>query len=224
MIEYDTPTMNALIGNGTLVARRLVWITAKDRTTGLAQSVGFWEGVDHASFVIDGVTRSYLGAGAILDAQDVIYRRGLVIQSYEIGLSHLHPAVIAAIRQYDARKAPIEMHRALFSPETGALIAPPHPLLMGFIEEAPIPTAAEGGGGGKMTLSVLPASFALTRTLPMFKSDATQRRRGADRARRYIAGTGQTVTVLWGEKDVVTTPTKPGTAPGSGGGVKPDDR
>lgn len=201
MIEYDTATVNALIGDGTLVARRLVWITARERATGNLASVGFWEGVDHATFTIDGSARSYLGAGAILDMQDLVYRAGLMIQPLELRVSPLHPAILLAIREYDARRAPIQIHRALFDATTRALIAPPHRIIKGFVEDATIPTPPDGGDIGAVTLSLVPATYALTLPLPMYKSDATQRRRGGDRARRYIDLTGQ-VTCLWGDEDV----------------------
>lgn len=201
MIEYDTATLNALIGDGTLVARRLVWISARERGTGDMASVGFWDGVDHATFTIGGVARTYLGAGAILDMQDLVYRTGLMIQPQELRVSPLHPAILLAIREYDARRAPIEIHRALFNAETRALIAPPHRIFKGFIEDAPIPSPPDGGDMGAISMSLVPATFALTSTLPMYKSDATQRRRGGDRARRYIDLTGQ-VTCLWGDDDV----------------------
>lgn len=174
----------------------LVWITAKDRLTGIAESIGLWNGLDHQTFDIGG-PRAYLGAGNILGLERITYASGLDVRMHEITFSALSPDIDQAIRAYDARLAPIEVHGLLIDPLTNAMIGAPWMALRGWIDEVIITTPSVGGEGS-VSVKIASAARALTRTLSLKRGDASQQRRGGDRFRRYaeISGTGGDP---WGE-------------------------
>ena len=174
----------------------LVWITARDRLTGVAESIGLWNGLDNQSFDIGG-PRMYVGAGSILGLESITYASGLEARMHEITFSALSPEIDQAIRAYDARLAPVELHGLLIDPLTNAMIGTPWLALRGWIDEVNITTPAVGGEGS-VASKIASAARALTRTLSLKRGDASQQRRGGDRFRRYaeISGTGG---VPWGE-------------------------
>ena len=131
----------------------------------------------------------------------------LQIQMYNVSLSSVTPEVLQAVYGYEPRLAPIEVRRAMFDPESDALLAEPHRIFSGTIDkiEAPHPTE----GAGLLTVTAASASRMLTRTLTTKKSDETQRRINAsDRGRDYAAVSGN-VPVIWG------TTSQRGNAPGT---------
>lgn len=187
--------------------RSLVWITAKNRATGVAESLGFWNGDDTVDVaVISGttglpVTRTYHGWGALLSIDPVPLVSDLSIRTIQIGLSPISEEVRLAIRQYDARLAPIEVHRGFLGPDNQILIANPRPRFVGWVNGAPIDTPA-AKGEGKVALSVVSHTRALTKINPAKRSDETQKLRGNDRFRKYSDVAGQW-TFFWGEHNKV---------------------
>jgi hypothetical protein len=134
---------------------------------------------------------------------------GLVVRMQRLTLSPLSPEVAQMLRGYDPRLAPVEIHRALFYPESRELVAEPRRVFKGWIDQAPI-TTPEIGGAAMAEVSLASAARALTIPLAAKKSDETQRRRGDDRFRRYADVSGQ-VEVWWGEARANPTPTPPAT-------------
>ncbi|WP_323780170.1 hypothetical protein [Thalassovita sp.] len=197
MRNYDATTVAYLTGQTDLVAYGLLWVTAKDRDTGAPQTLGLWTGDDHHDFVIGGETRTYYGAGAVLGLGSITSQVGLEVRMQRFSLNALSTEVAQLLRGYDARFAPVELHRALFWPESMTLAAEPHRLFKGFVDEAPITTPPKGGTG---RAEIVAASSARMLTIPLSlkKSDQTQRQRGDDRFRRYIDVSGQ-VDVWWGQ-------------------------
>lgn len=197
MREYGSQVEAHLAGTANVVPRHLVWIVARNRGTGAAEAVGFWNGKDSREFDVGGETRSYFGAGALLSVGPIRGAVGLDVRRHELGLSAVTPEVLLAIRGYDVRLAPIEVHRAFMDPETGMQIGAPVRVLKGTVDEAPIVSAA-GADQPSVTLVVASASRALTRTLTAKKSEATQRQIDpSDRGREYSAISGA-VGVFWG--------------------------
>ena len=147
---------------------------------------------------IDGMSRTYVAAGSLLSIEAFKSDSGLSIRSYDVGLSPINDAVATALRGFDARLAPVEVHRALYYPEDRTLVGAPHRIFKGHLDELTIPEAAPGS---EVVASAKIVSVAriLTRTVSLKKSDESQRRRGDDRFRRYgdISGV---VPVVWGEK------------------------
>ncbi len=198
MRSFTAPELAYLAAADGREAHALIWIRAKNRTTGAIEAMGLWTGEDHASFTVEGQVRTYFGAGNVIAVDDLVYATGLSVQMQSARLSVLTPEVDQLIRGTDARLAPVEIHRAFLSPLTGALVAPPHRLFKGWIEEQPIRTAAKNGIP-TLTIKMASAARELTRNLPLLKSDAALRARSpGDGFRRYNSVSGQVETV-WGE-------------------------
>lgn len=197
MRSYDSATATYFANRSNIVARMLLWISAKDRGTGAAQTVGLWDGDDHTTFTIAGGSRTYYGAGTVLQLPVITFATGFGVQAHTVELSPLAPEVINAIRLYEPRFAPVEIHRALFYAADMSLVAEPHRVFKGWVDAAPI-TTPEIEGQAKVTLTLMSAARALTRSVAQMKSDATQQLRSADRFRRWNTLSGA-VDVAWGE-------------------------
>lgn len=174
----------------------LVWITGQDRATGLPQSIGLWNGLDNQQFDVGGL-RDYYGAGNILGLDRINYGTGLDARMHTLTLAAISPEVEQAVRAYDARLAPVEVHGLLIDPLYNTIVGTPWLALRGWVDEVEIRTPAVGGEGG-IDLRIASASRALTRTLALKRGDASQQLRGGDRFRRYAEISG-TATVAWGE-------------------------
>jgi hypothetical protein len=198
MKTFDTATQAYMDAQSGVAAAGLVWIQAKDRATGAAASIGLWTGPQDASITIGGAARTYLGAGEILGLPDIETETGLAVREYRLQLSGIAPGVETAARQYDARFAPVEIHRALFNIDTGALIAEPVRVVKGWCDRLSFEVGPIGGSA-VAEMTVVSNARILTRTLATKKSDQSQRLREDDRFRRYAEVTGQ-VGVWWGER------------------------
>jgi hypothetical protein len=88
----------------SLAFRNLVWITAKNRTTGALTPFGFWDDVGtRALQVIDvltgaTVTRNFVGAGSLLQIDDVVATSELQVRELVIRLSGVDATVANAVR------------------------------------------------------------------------------------------------------------------------------
>lgn len=192
-----------------VVPRVMVWITARNRSTGAAESLGLWSGDDHREIEVGGETRLYYGAGTVLDVEPVVSSATLEVRRHALGLSAIAPEVEQALRGYDPRLAPVEVHVAHLDPGTDGLVADPVRWIVGWIDEVSI-TRPDPGGEARAEITIASASRALTRTLGRRKSDRSLRARAAgDRLRRYADVSGAVETV-WGESS--------GRAPKGGGG------
>jgi hypothetical protein len=198
MKTFDTATQAYMDAQAGVAAAGLVWIQSKDRATGAAASIGLWTGPQDASITIGGAARTYLGAGEILGLPDIETETGLAVREYRLQLSGIAPGVESAARQYDARFAPVEIHRALFNIDTGVLIAEPVRVVKGWCDRLSFEVGPIGGSA-VAEMTVVSNARILTRTLATKKSDRSQRLRDDDRFRRYAEVTGQ-VGVWWGEK------------------------
>lgn len=199
------PTSAAyLAARSGVASRHMVHVIARNRTTGAQEALGLWQGDDHLSVAIGGAMRSYFGAGALIGVEPIRAGIGLEVRMLQLGLSPLTPEVTQLLRGYDARLAPVEVHRALLSLETGQLIAEPIRVFRGWVDEVRIRTGAVSGTGdasgtGEATVTLASAARSLTRALTLTRSDAEMRRRSsADAFRRYTDIAGE-VGVWWGE-------------------------
>lgn len=188
------------------LAHVLVWITARNRATGAQESLGLWSGDDHQDVIIDGVTRTYYGAGGLLDIDQITAKVGLEVRMLQLRMTPTTEEVALLLRGYDARLAPVEIHRALFDPETMALIAPPRRRWKGWADEVSITLGPEDDNGlaeGVAVVSIASNARAGTRGLTLKQSDESQKLRGlpgggADRFYKYTDVSGA-VKVKWGE-------------------------
>ncbi len=198
MRSYDAPTLAALQSRTAVVARLLIWVIARNRSTGTPEALGLWTGSDDRSFTIAGTPRTYVGAGGLMGVPPLVAQTGIAVRMHRLTLSPLNDTVVDLIRTYDARFAPIEVHRALFDPVTTLLISEPHRVFKGLIDEIELPIDAENGDV-RCEVTVASSARYLTRTLTLKRSDASQRRRVGDRFLRYADVSGE-VDVYWGER------------------------
>ena len=218
MKSFDAATAAYLSSRGGMVAHRLVWITARNLSTDSLESLGLWSGEQDIAVTIAGQVRAYTGAGVMLEAENIVSAAGLGVRMVQLGLSAVSAQVEDIVKGYQTRFAPIEVHRAFFVPETGALVAAPHRMFRGVINSVEF-TDAAAGENPACVIECASAARDLTRTLAVKKSDASQRRRADDRFRRYgdISGV---VPIYWGERrsDYTAPPAGGGGGTGSGAG------
>lgn len=196
MTRNLSPTArNYLASRKGTVAHILLWIAALNRVTGAVETLGLWTGDDDRPFSINGGARLYHAGGAAKAFEPIRYQTGVGVVTQRIVLSEIVPAVLTAIRGYDPRFAPVQIHRALFWPESGDLVEEPHRLFRGFIDQVKI-SKPEKGGSGSVELTLQSSARALTLVVPSKRSDASLTERAPeDGFRRYGASKGKT---LWG--------------------------
>lgn len=230
---FDPATLAALSGREGYHMHALVWVQARNRATGLPESLGLWTGDDVAEFTIGGEVRSYVGVGEALQVPTIVQQAGYVVQMQRVAMGGLSAEAITLLRVYDPRFAPVEIHRAVFDPQSLALVAPPHLMFRGTVDEVTLPTPAKNSTV-QAEIVVASSARAGTRTLALRRSDEALRARSpADGFRKYIA-ISNAVPVWWGERregqvmssDGFTPPdgfgfggsgTTPGVRPGFGG-------
>ena len=131
----DPSTEAFLAGRPGIRARWLIWIEAKNRLTGAEQTQGFWTGDDDATFTIGGQSRDYFGAGGFIALRELTYEAGTNVQMQRLTMGPVTEEVKQALRTYEPRLAPVEVHLALFDTTTNALIGTPR-AFTGWIDDA----------------------------------------------------------------------------------------
>jgi len=194
MYPYDPASQTFLAAAPDGRVDLAVWITARNRATGAAETLGLWSGDDHATLSIDGEVRTYLGAGELLDAAALIYEPGAEVRRWRVQFSGASPALRAAWQTYDAHKAPVVAHQILRRARTHALVGTPRRLIEGEIEDIDAGRPAQGEAH-VVTVIVASKQRRMHIPLPALKSDAQQSLRllpgGApDRLRRHAGATG----------------------------------
>ncbi len=197
MRSYSPATAAYMAARGPIHAHALIWIEARNRETGAAETIGFWTGDDHASFVIAGQARTYYGAGTTLGVDPIRRGTGLQVRTQRASLSGISPETQLALRGYDARHARVEIHRAIFDPLTLQLVDEPHRLFRGYIDKLKIITPAKGEAG-KAEIELASAARALTTPLSRKRSDASLRARAPADAFRQYASQADAVETPWG--------------------------
>lgn len=188
-----------------VIARNLLWIEAKNRTSGVVEPLGIWNGVDHHEFTIDGELRTYYGAGGFIGFGKLTQSVGLYVRKLTATLSPLSEEALTVLREYEPKFAPVEVHVAVFEPDTNALLDIV-PMFSGWIDTAPIKTPKVGEGGATATLNMIGQTRILTKTVASKRSHETQRLRSAsDTFFANVAVTG-TVQTAWGSKTVLSAP------------------
>jgi hypothetical protein len=201
----DSSTSNYLNAGKGVIPRSFVWIKAKNRDTGAAEHIGFWNGLDSVdATVIDGVsglpvTRTYHAAGSLLSVGTITRTPELEVRTVRVGLSQISDAVQLLVRGYDVRHAPIEIHEGYLDLETRKLVGDAIIDFVGWVNGAPIDTPAVGQNGG-IQVECVSHSRMLTRTNPAKKSHEAQKRRSGDKYRQYNTVAGQW-QYWWGERE-----------------------
>ncbi len=188
-----------------LITRMAVWITARNRGSGVSEEVGLWDGDEDLGLtVISGatgntVTRPYIGGGALLSVSDIPRVSDFTVQTVTIALSQLAEAALAVTREYDLHLAGVEIHEILFSPETGQPVGADLPVFVGIVDGAPIHTPRPGGEGSATLKCVSEVMALLERTNPEKASYEAQKLRDGDEWNLY-AGVIETWELPWGTK------------------------
>ncbi len=207
MKNADVATTAALTNaaqNG-IAPRNFVYIKAKNRTTGAIEEVGFWNGLETVDVPVirpsDGawINRTYHGGGSLLHIPSIPAGMALEVRTLRLTFSRLAEAVINAVRGYDTKLAPIEIHRGFLDPNTMRLVAPAICRFDGFVNHAPI-KVPEAGGEGSIEIECVPYSRMLTRTNGAKFSDEMLKKRSGDRFGRYLDVAGRW-RASWGEKE-----------------------
>lgn len=187
-----------VVSRGALALEVLIWIRAKNRTTGAPEVLGLWTGLEPRAFSINGVSRTYEGAGAVLDVPDLISQVGLGVQMQSASLALVTEEVQELIRGYDARQAPVEIHLARFDPVTNQLLDVTR-AFKGWLDEAAVREGVKNGSAS-LTARLASSARALTRLVPLRRSDtAHQTAQPGDAFFRYADVSGA-VSVWWGMK------------------------
>lgn len=183
--------------------KTLVWITAKTRGSSPSPAaIGFWTGDDHQSFVIDGQTCPYFGAGNVLDVPKFSNKVGLDVTTYTMKMYRLTEEVEQAFSAYDARLAPVVIHRMEMDLKSGLPITnTPERIFKGWIDGLEYNKDAVGG---TRTASITLASISRQLTIAntgLFSDSSQKLRQANDEFFKYVDGTEDNV-VFWGQKRV----------------------
>lgn len=203
-MQFRPAAMRAYLSRrDPFVVQHLVWIAARNRASGAVETIGFWTGEDHREISVGGQTRTYYGAGGLLALEPISHAVGTDIRTVRATLAPMAPEVAMAVRGYDPRQAPVEVHRMLLNPTNYAIIGTPVRRLKGWIDRLELPVSDEGREA-RCELTIASNARAGTRTLALKKSDASQRLRRLpdgreDRFYRYTDITGA-VPLKWGEE------------------------
>lgn len=189
---------SVVASNPTIVAEAFILVKPKRFDTGAIQYVGFATTADNVSANPDGTTRTYNGAGALLDvsSEPLVYTTGLMVKTWQFEIAIANPDIDALIRAYDYRLAEITVWRANYDPSTLALIEYTQ-MLKGRVQSAPI-TQDKDNGDLKCLVTCSTAAIDLTRNLGLKMTDDFQKQRSGDRLLKYIDVSG-TFPVRWVE-------------------------
>ncbi|MFE3838604.1 hypothetical protein ABNX41_16175, partial [Rhodobacteraceae bacterium PA1-206B] len=110
-----------------------------------------------------------------------------------------------AIRLYDPRLAPVELHEWFIDPDTMLPLADPVIDLRGHIIKALISTP-EDGGAATCTITMVSAAWTLTRGLTLKRSQAALERRAPGDTFRQYGDISGAVETAWGERLAVVQP------------------
>jgi hypothetical protein len=204
----DSATQLAVRDRSRIIPRNFVAITVRDGA-GNPVPFGFTDfGEDVQTNIVDGLTGAsvswiFYGDSAPIQGMDPVPLKAEVeIDTTEIVLNHLHPAVQLMVRGHNCRNAQVQVHRGLLDPETMSLVAPPRCRRVGQVNETPIIVPGVGGGGS-VTLRVVSHTRELTRVNPARASHEFYRRRSNDQWGKYSGTAGQW-PIWWGEEKGTT--------------------
>lgn len=198
--------------------RNLIFMQPKDRSTGVSEDFGFWNGPITVSVsVYDAIlqnnfTRVFHGAGGLISVGQIPLHSSIEVIEISIEISQIEDDVAEAIRGYDPRGCPIQIYRGMYDPDAQSFVDPPYTRFAGYVDEAPIRTP-EVGGRGSITLKCASATRDLLRTNTDVSSHASQllRTAGADKFNQYAVVAGEW-DIWWGKEK------SKGSGQGFGGG------
>lgn len=200
MPDFEIAQQNQFEERRGTEAHVLVWIIAKNRDTGLPEAVGFWTGADHRIFIIDGQSRTYFGAGAVIDPGVLRAGIGLDVRYHTVTLPPMLDEVRQALRTFEPRGAEVQLHSIPFDLDQAGPLGTPRRMIKGTLEAAP-ESLSENDGGTKTELKIASAFRQLTIGIPLLKSnEALLTRNPTDKGREYSDVVGEW-NVPWGAID-----------------------
>lgn len=203
--NLDVATQTAIRTRSAIVPRNFIVCVVRTLDTGAPVTFAFSDfGEDVTTNIIDaltGVATSYFFSGdnaPVVSMDAVPLKIGVEVDTTQIVLNALHPAVAAMVRGHDCRNGQVQIHRGFLSPESMLLVAEPRCRRLGFINGAPITTPAIGQTGS-VTLKVVSASRELTRINSARGGEDFYAARSDDRWGRY-ASSVKNWPIWWGEE------------------------
>lgn len=193
-----------------LVARDFLWITVKDRADNSPLSFGFWSDIGNVDAEVinpntnSAVTRTFEGAGGLIEIDDIPLVANLQVQTIRIKFNQINDQVNTLIRTYNMRQAPIEIFRGQYDPDTMSMVAPATPRFVGFVDTIEWDTP-EAGNEGAVIANCTSHTQEMTRANPDTRSDASQRLRDADDEFYKDTSTAGEWEIWWGTYKGQTT-------------------
>lgn len=215
MRVYPSAVASHLAARLPLLVHALIWLQPRDRSTREVQPIGLWTGADHQEIAISGEARTYYGVGPLLGLDDFTARSELESREWSFQVSPLHDQVVEAVRLYDSRLAPIDLHLWYCDASTQAPLADPVREFRGTVTGLDIHTPPIGGQA-TCTVKCISDAWRLTRGLTTKRSaSALMARSPADTFRQYNAISGSIATA-WGEEVKAPDPASAAPRPWAG--------
>lgn len=205
MRDYaETAFLNALDVR-SLEVRYYLRVVAKDFSTNDPVEGGFWTGTGtKAVTVLDAdslteVSYSFIGSGTISKIPQIPLTSDISVREVTISLDANNIAVHNFTRGNNLRFATAQLYRGLLNLDTQILLSPPHPILNGFVDGAPVSTGAVGQDS-TVDLKIVSTTRELTRASTELRSGSSQRLRDATDAFYDDVGTVASREIYWGQK------------------------
>lgn len=187
-----------------LVIREFVWFKGKNRDTGVTETVGICsEGVAVTIDVIrpnDGAVESrvYQPGAGLMKIPPIPSSMKFEERRLRLTFSRLSPAIISAVKVYEAKGKPVQIHRAYYDPETMRAVDAAHCRFDGFVRTVRIKKARAGDDG--MVIVEIVGHSASLKSNPARLSAGFFKRRDGDRGGDHIMATPK---IVWGQKSIV---------------------
>lgn len=188
-----------------LSERKLVYVHAYERGTGVPSAMGVWSGDEDLSISVNsGLTggnelRAYYGGGTLISVGNIVCGTDMTIRPLTITLSQIADVPQALLRTLNIRLARVEVHTLYLDPTTGAMIGS---LLdfVGEVDKAPLSTPAVGEDG-KLTITCVPDLMSmLSRINPRKSSYEDQKAHEPGDEWSLYASTASEWKLWWGQK------------------------
>lgn len=191
-----TAPMQAAIASGSFQHNWLIYFTARNRATNANEVMGIWDGLDDISVVIDGVTKTFIGAGQLLSVPNWTFTPGIQnIQNQKLSLDIKSPEIINLIMAYDASLAPVQVYLMVTNTATMAVADAPISWFDGQVDDIAISESKYEKG---CTVTIVSSQREGTRKLSTMKSEESQKLRNPDDDGFKYATIANDVPVPWG--------------------------
>lgn len=181
MVDVPDEDTVAAYQNNAIKARKLIRIQARDRDTGDTTWGNFWNGTETRTFEVigaqDGETAEYefLAAGSLVSIDDFtnVCEQTLTDHNLKVTGNLISSKLENIVRGYDLFGQLFEYYVALFDLTTNTIVAPARPKFLGYIDQAPITTAADGDTSD-ITITVRDHASDMSRTSLLMRSHESE--------------------------------------------------